>query len=164
MKTGLGFLDRVIGSLLALTVLGAVACVGALQMPTSSRSTGVIARMKPSLTAALGAKNLRFGSLIYIRIFKAESELELWVADGDRFVLFRTYPICAFSGELGPKLREGDRQSPEGFYSVRPAQLNPASQILPSIWVIRIRTIARTDAPEVPSWCMATASQSGVMP
>jgi len=45
-----------------------------------------------------------------------------------RFHLFRTYPICTFSGELGPKIQEGDDQSPEGFYFVTPIQLNPLSQ------------------------------------
>lgn len=127
MSTGRGFLDRAVVSVLLLILFGVFACGGALQVPSNQRSTDAIARVKPGLTAALAAKNLRFGSPIYIRIFKAERELELWVANGGQFVLFRTYPICAFSGELGPKLREGDQQSPEGFYTVRPGQLNPAS-------------------------------------
>jgi murein L,D-transpeptidase YafK len=53
-----------------------------------------------------------------IRIFKAEFELELWMRKGDRFELFATYPICYWSGTLGPKLHEGDKQAPEGFYAV----------------------------------------------
>lgn len=66
---------------------------------------------------------------ILIRIFKEESELEVWKkrdADG-RFALLKTYEICAWSGALGPKHQEGDRQAPEGFYSVTPAQMNPNS-------------------------------------
>jgi murein L,D-transpeptidase YafK len=59
-----------------------------------------------------------------IRVFKQESELELWMLKGDRFELFATYPICFWSGKLGPKLREGDRQAPEGFYSVSARQLH----------------------------------------
>jgi murein L,D-transpeptidase YafK len=75
--------------------------------------------------AAIGA---RVGDAIYLRLFKHERELELWVRRGERYVLFRTYPICRFSGELGPKLRQGDGQAPEGFYSVGAGQLNPYSQ------------------------------------
>lgn len=63
------------------------------------------------------------GSPLLIRIFKEESEVELWTQAGDRFQLAATYPVCFWSGTLGPKLYEGDRQSPEGFYSVGPRQL-----------------------------------------
>ena len=66
---------------------------------------------------------------ILVRIFKEESELEVWKrrdADG-RYALLKTYEICAWSGNLGPKHREGDRQAPEGFYQVTPAQMNPNS-------------------------------------
>jgi murein L,D-transpeptidase YafK len=66
---------------------------------------------------------LRAGSPVMIRIFKNESELELWIERQGRFELFRTYRICFWSGTLGPKLREGDRQAPEGFYSVDAHQL-----------------------------------------
>ena len=56
---------------------------------------------------------------IMIRIFKAESELEVWMTDNTgEYVLFATYPVCFWSGTLGPKIREGDRQAPEGFYTV----------------------------------------------
>jgi len=67
------------------------------------------------------------GVPVYIRIFKLESELELWVEKDGRFVRFATYPICLWSGRLGPKLREGDRQAPEGFYTVDAEWLNPNS-------------------------------------
>ena len=63
-----------------------------------------------------------------LRIFKLESELELWVEKDGRFVRFATYPICLWSGRLGPKLKEGDRQAPEGFYTVASEQLNPNSR------------------------------------
>jgi len=67
-------------------------------------------------------------SPIYVRIFKEESELEVWKrrADGT-YALLDTFEICAWSGELGPKIQEGDRQAPEGFYQVTPAQMNPNS-------------------------------------
>lgn len=71
----------------------------------------------------LAAKGLSRGNPIYIRIFKETSELELWIAKGGRFELFETYPVCHWTGTLGPKLREGDKQSPEGFYTVSDRQM-----------------------------------------
>ena len=74
-------------------------------------------------------KGMREESPIFIRIFKQESELEVWktAADG-RFHHFKTYPICNWSGKLGPKLKQGDKQAPEGFYKVSARQLNPSSK------------------------------------
>lgn len=72
----------------------------------------------------LREKNLTEGSPVFIRIFKAEAELELWMQKEGRFQLFATYPICYWSGKLGPKLKEGDRQAPEGLYSVSSTQLH----------------------------------------
>ncbi len=76
----------------------------------------------------LGKKGMELGSPIYIRVFKEESELELWKqrADG-RFYHFKTYPICNWSGDLGPKFKQGDKQAPEGFYTVAKHQMNPNS-------------------------------------
>ena len=63
-----------------------------------------------------------------IRIFKEDSELEVWKHTKDgTYKLFKTYEICAWSGELGPKFKEGDRQAPEGFYSITPGLMNPRS-------------------------------------
>ena len=70
-------------------------------------------------------------SPILVRVFKEESELEVWKQDRTgRFALLKTYPICRWSGELGPKIKEGDRQAPEGFYTITPGQMNPNSQYL----------------------------------
>ena len=66
---------------------------------------------------------IRAGSPIFIRIFKEESQLELWTQVAGRFELLKTYQICFWSGTLGPKQFEGDRQAPEGFYTVGPDQL-----------------------------------------
>jgi murein L,D-transpeptidase YafK len=67
-------------------------------------------------------------SPILIRIFKEESELEVWKQDTTgRFELLKVYPICRWSGDLGPKISEGDRQAPEGFYTITPALMNPSS-------------------------------------
>jgi murein L,D-transpeptidase YafK len=104
-----------------------VAAGSASRIPTSEVSQEVVARMTPEIGQALREKALALGAPIFIRIFKESSQLELWVLRGNRFVLFKTYSICDYSGELGPKQREGDKQSPEGFYRVGPAQLNPKS-------------------------------------
>jgi murein L,D-transpeptidase YafK len=76
----------------------------------------------------LGKKGMDPQAPIFIRVFKEESELELWKqrADG-RFYHLMTYPICNWSGELGPKVKQGDRQAPEGFYTVTREQMNPNS-------------------------------------
>ena len=80
------------------------------------------------LLAEMQAKGMSPADPILIRIHKKESELEVWKRDASgRYALLKTYPMCRWSGQLGPKLREGDRQAPEGFYSVTPAQMNPNS-------------------------------------
>jgi murein L,D-transpeptidase YafK len=65
---------------------------------------------------------------ILVRIFKEEAELEIWKQDDSgRFALLHTYPICRWSGMLGPKIKTGDRQAPEGFYTITPGLMNPNS-------------------------------------
>jgi murein L,D-transpeptidase YafK len=75
----------------------------------------------------LREKGFERGDPIFLRVFKADLALELWVKRAGRFELFATYPICAWSGQLGPKLEEGDGQTPEGFYTIGKSQLNPNS-------------------------------------
>lgn len=76
----------------------------------------------------LGKKGMDAQAPIFIRIFKEESELEIWKLRSDgRYYPFKTYPICNWSGELGPKLKYGDRQAPEGFYLVTREQMKPDS-------------------------------------
>lgn len=74
-------------------------------------------------------KNLTLGSNIFTRVFKASNELEVWMKQDttDTYSLVKTYNICDFSGDLGPKLRQGDLQAPEGFYFVTPGRMNPLS-------------------------------------
>ncbi|HEY0849518.1 MAG TPA: murein L,D-transpeptidase family protein, partial [Bradyrhizobium sp.] len=82
----------------------------------------------PKLIQAMTEKNMDLNSPILVRIFKQEAELEVWKQDRNgQFALLKTYPICRWSGDLGPKVREGDRQAPEGFYTITPAQMNPQS-------------------------------------
>ncbi len=81
------------------------------------------------LRVDLAAAGFGLGDEAYVRIFKREHLLEVWMrGTGGRFQLFRSYPICTYSGGLGPKLAEGDRQAPEGFYRVSRKQLNPNSR------------------------------------
>src|SRR5258705_8347562 len=80
------------------------------------------------LVADMTAKDMDLQSPMLVRLFKQEAELEVWKQDrSGRFALLKPYPICRWSGDLGPKVREGDRQAPEGFYSISPAQMNPQS-------------------------------------
>jgi murein L,D-transpeptidase YafK len=82
----------------------------------------------PKLIAAMTEKDMDLQSPILIRLFKQEAEVEVWKQDrSGKFALLKTYPICRWSGDLGPKVREGDRQAPEGFYAISPAQMNPQS-------------------------------------
>jgi len=81
-----------------------------------------------SLQERLKAVKAQKGDPVFIRIFKEEALLEVWIATEDGYVHLKDYPICAYSGHLGPKLKEGDRQAPEGFYRVYPGQLNPHSR------------------------------------
>ena len=63
-----------------------------------------------------------------IRTYKKEAELEIWkMKSNGEYALLKTYPMCRWSGQLGPKKREGDMQVPEGFYTIAPGQMNPNS-------------------------------------
>ncbi len=77
-----------------------------------------------TLNDRLALAGLKLGSPVMIRVFKAESQLEIWMQRDGTYVPFASYPICYWSGTLGPKLREGDRQAPEGFYTITIHQLH----------------------------------------
>jgi murein L,D-transpeptidase YafK len=80
------------------------------------------------MLAELKARNMDKESPILVRVFKEEAELEVWKKDDSgRFALLKTYPICRWSGQLGPKFKTGDRQAPEGFYKITPGLMNPNS-------------------------------------
>jgi murein L,D-transpeptidase YafK len=80
------------------------------------------------LPGRLAAQGFAMGAPVFIRIFKREFELELWMRRDGRFERLAVYPVCRWSGRLGPKLVEGDGQTPEGFYTVDAKALNPASR------------------------------------
>ncbi len=81
-----------------------------------------------SLKIRLLKADLTSGSAMYIRIFKEESQLEVWLKKDNQFKRLHTYSICNWSGRLGPKIKEGDHQSPEGFYEISKNQLYPYSR------------------------------------
>lgn len=95
-----------------------------------ARAEAAASYTRPGLIRDLEEKELHFGDPVFIRGLKEEKELEVFVRhrESGKYRLFRTYPIAAASGVLGPKLAEGDRQVPEGFYFVPEAAMNPASQ------------------------------------
>ncbi|WP_245279903.1 murein L,D-transpeptidase family protein [Hyphomicrobium sp. 99] len=81
-----------------------------------------------NLPERLKSAGVAEGAPVLIRIFKSEFELELWMQRDGVYRLFATYPICRWSGVLGPKLQQGDGQAPEGFYTVDSSALNPNSR------------------------------------
>jgi len=102
----------------------------AAQLPTSERLEQVRVAKQAALEKKLTNAGLSLGAPTFIRVFKSENLLETWLQNEEtgRYALFKTYPICNYSGTLGPKLAEGDHQAPEGFYTVTASQMNPWSQ------------------------------------
>lgn len=98
--------------------------------PSSDHAQNAMMKNRPRLIREFSQAGLHFGSPIFIRLFKSSRELEIWVqpADEKPFQHFKTYTIAAYSGQLGPKMAEGDLQAPEGFYYVPPRALNPNSR------------------------------------
>ncbi|MBU1305228.1 MAG: murein L,D-transpeptidase [Alphaproteobacteria bacterium] len=104
---------------------GLVACGGFLPKTSDNRHNQPL---QSSVVSALKAMGSSPGEAMVVRIFKQEQTLEVWKhTSSGQFKLFKSYPICAFSGDLGPKVKEGDRQSPEGFYTITPGLMNPKS-------------------------------------
>jgi murein L,D-transpeptidase YafK len=119
---------RAARALLACVALGGLVTLGGCN--TEGIDMAKAMRPLPDATVRLiESKGMAKTSPILIRVYKEESELEVWKQDNSgRFALLKTYPICRWSGELGPKTRAGDRQAPEGFYDITPGQMNPNSQ------------------------------------
>ena len=94
-----------------------------------NRADAARERVTPVLNSFLGLCGAKVGDPVFLRAVKEDSVLELWVKPdkAERYVLAKRYPIAAWSGKLGPKEKEGDKQTPEGFYEVEPSGLNPRS-------------------------------------
>ncbi len=96
----------------------------------SEASEANLTLLPPQLSVAerLSILDVQIGDPIFIRIFKYTAELEIWIKVKEQYKLLQTYEICRQSGYLGPKLKEGDKQGPEGFYYVTKSRLNPNSK------------------------------------
>src|SRR5580700_1236841 len=115
----------VTAALLGTAALALAGCYGdeGYQLPTRAMK-----ELSPEMLALLDQKNMPKDSPVLVRLFKEESELEVWKQDTTgQFQLLKVYPICRWSGGLGPKVKEGDRQAPEGFYPITPGLMNPNS-------------------------------------
>jgi murein L,D-transpeptidase YafK len=93
-----------------------------------NRSSRHLSPIPPTTLALMAQKGMSKNDPIVIRSYKKEAEMEIWKRGSDgKYALLKTFPICRWSGQLGPKRKEGDRQAPEGFYAITPAQMNPNS-------------------------------------
>jgi len=107
---------------------GAVLVLAACSQPLPTGDARGQVPIPSSTMALMSTKGMGAGDPILIRAYKKESEMEVWKRGRDgRYAHLKTYPICRWSGQLGPKVKQGDRQAPEGFYTVGPGQLNPNS-------------------------------------
>ncbi len=112
-------------SLLLLATAAISGCVSSTLDLADRGSVSIPAKVRTDMRE----KGMSAKAPVLVRIFKKESELELWKQDSTgKYALLRTYPMCRWSGQLGPKKAEGDRQAPEGFYEVNYSRLNPNSQ------------------------------------
>ncbi len=109
---------------LILTVFAVfVPFIASAETPTKSWHPESVAAREADLSQEFEAKGLKLGSSVFLRVYKQTSEMELWVQRGPRYELFKIYRICRWSGGLGPKFYEGDRQSPEGVYRITASDL-----------------------------------------
>jgi murein L,D-transpeptidase YafK len=123
-------LDRhpLLRSLLALAGFAAALALAGCDTDGTAPTARSMQPISPVLLAEIEKRNMSKESPILVRLFKEEAEFELWKQDKDgRYALLKTYPICRWSGELGPKIKVGDRQAPEGFYTITPGLMNPNS-------------------------------------
>jgi len=116
-------------SLMALALAGCNDALETAQVDLSKVRNKVEQPLPPKILSEMSAKGMQRNSPIMIRIFKEEGALEIWKAKTDnRFDKIADYKICAWSGRLGPKVKEGDRQAPEGCYNLTRANRKPNSK------------------------------------
>lgn len=101
--------------------------VSPIDIPTSVRVDAIKDRTLERIEGDLSLVGLKAGDPVFVRIFKEEEELELWMKGSgeSHYTLFKVYRIRHWSGTLGPKLRDGDGQGPEGFYHVSSFRFRP---------------------------------------
>jgi murein L,D-transpeptidase YafK len=114
--------------LAAVSAVALAGCVAEGGSVASGFGPKHLQELSPVMVSQIEQKGMDKRSPILIRLYKEESELEVWKQARDgKYALLKTYPICRWSGELGPKIKEGDRQAPEGFYMITPELLQPRS-------------------------------------
>ena len=118
-------------SVLVQSLYAAVLAAGlaGCNVETVQRTPARASAPVPQATLALMAeKHTDRNAPVLIRAYKKEAEIEIWKQNRKgEYVLLKSYPVCRWSGQLGPKRKEGDRQVPEGFYTVSASQMNPFS-------------------------------------
>jgi len=120
--------SRLSGLSTASVTVALAAALGGCQTDDLAVGARALKPLPAALAAEIDKRNMPRESPILVRIFKEESELEVWKQDAEgKYALLKTYPVCRWSGELGPKVKMGDRQAPEGFYTITPSQMNPNS-------------------------------------
>jgi murein L,D-transpeptidase YafK len=122
-----GLLKRkAIASFLAF-ITGVIFALASCQLAASAlenqQTSAAESEPVPALAKDYTKRGLKPGAPVFLRIYKQQAVIELWVSQGARYKLFKAYPICKYSGGLGPKLEEGDRQAPEGVYYIRASDL-----------------------------------------
>ena len=113
---------------LAMTVACCTLPAYSAEPPSNPRAEGLMAKTRQKIEQELRAKGFAVGQPIFVRIFKLPGMLEVWMKKDRGYELFKSYKICNYSGFPGPKVNEGDWQSPEGFYSVSADKMKPNSQ------------------------------------
>lgn len=109
----------------ALFVVGSLTAFGSAY----AAETAAEKPLPPAVEAAIILHSIAPEAPIYLRVFKEESELEVWKArPNGRYALIKTFPVCNWGGTVGPKQSVGDRMSPEGFYNITPGALKPDSK------------------------------------
>lgn len=121
-----------IGMLMAMPVVPTVissTVPAAEAKQTSSRAENAIRTTGPDIIRTATGLGARLGAPVYLRALKEERKLEVWMqSKSNTWVLYKTFDVCAASGSTGPKIAQGDKQVPEGFYRIRARDLNPMSQ------------------------------------
>lgn len=117
----------------AAAVLSALVVAGCtsdtLESAAVQKSPRADYAVQNKLASLASSRGMAKTAPIMMRIFKEENTLEVWKQRTDgRYALISSYPMCRWSGKLGPKFTEGDRQAPEGFYNITPGQMNPGSK------------------------------------
>jgi murein L,D-transpeptidase YafK len=109
-------------------LLGGAGLLSGCEETGSANSYRAFAPIPVETVQLMEAKGTVKDAPMLIRAYKKEAELEIWKRKADgKYVFLKTFPMCRWSGQLGPKVTEGDRQVPEGFYTITPGQMNPNS-------------------------------------